>query len=289
MVNSIRLKSVVSVANTEYQKWLRNPRNLVVGVLLLFSYTLATQTLLEHAAKYGESIHVLEPFIAVGNSGLLVLLIPCVYLIMISDYPVVNGHSLLFIRRCGRINWILGHLLFLVFSILTYLGSLLVFLMLFSQGVWLPGWSNVVKKYDLRFPNERDSFASELIPPNVYNHLSVKEAVLHTVLLVSLYLLILALILYLCKIKNMRAMGLFLVFCVIAAGVATTALKVRAMWLFPMANSIVWLHFDMIMVRESTLWKSYAYLLAVVLLLIGGNIAAAGKMSFCNVEHEGES
>ena len=70
-----RLRCVFAVARTEYLKWLTDPRVIIVGVLLVFMRSLAVEPLLERAVKFGEKLNILEPFVAVGNSGMLVMLV----------------------------------------------------------------------------------------------------------------------------------------------------------------------------------------------------------------------
>lgn len=93
-----RARCIVSVARTEYLRWITNPRVIIVGVLLVFMRTLAVEPLLERATKFGEKLNILEPFAAIGNSGMLVMLMPCVFLILISDYPKMTGSTLFFIK-----------------------------------------------------------------------------------------------------------------------------------------------------------------------------------------------
>ena len=102
-----------------------NPRILIVGILFIFMRTLAVEPLLERVAKMGIPLTVFEPFEAMGNSGMLVLLMPCVFLILISDYPVISGFSLLCVQRTGKLNWFVGQLLFVISAIFTYMGVLL--------------------------------------------------------------------------------------------------------------------------------------------------------------------
>ena len=61
-------KCVLSVARSEYIKWITNPRVIIVGVLLVFMRTLAIEPLLERAAKMEIPLNILEPFVAIGNS-----------------------------------------------------------------------------------------------------------------------------------------------------------------------------------------------------------------------------
>ncbi len=96
------LKKSLRIAKTEYIKWLRNPRMLIGGILIIVIYTLAVVPLLERAEKMGIPMNIFEPIIAVGNSGLLVMLLPSVFLILQSDYPVIEPNSLMYLSRTGK-------------------------------------------------------------------------------------------------------------------------------------------------------------------------------------------
>ncbi len=280
-----RLRCILAVARTEYLCWLTDPRVIIVGVLLVFMRSLAVEPLLERAVKFGEKLNILEPFVAVGNSGMLVMLMPCVFLILISDYPKMTGSTLFFIRRTGKTNWFWGQVLFLLMAIATFLIAVLIGSMLVSGGVFSDSWSNTVTKYAARFPNEADSFVSQLLPSNLYNQLSLISAVLHTLALMTMYLFSLSLIIYFFKLIHIQSFGLFAAIFIVAAGVMTCSLKSQSMWAFPMANTIVWLHYDEILSRRNfPVWCSYAYFATAITVLLTLNACAARKLQLYNIE-----
>ena len=280
-----RLRCILAVARTEYLCWLTDPRVIIVGVLLVFMRSLAVEPLLERAVKFGEKLNILEPFVAVGNSGMLVMLMPCVFLILISDYPKMTGSTLFFIRRTGKTNWLWGQVLFLLMAIATFLLAVLVGSMLVSGGAFSDSWSNTVTKYAARFPNEADSFVSQLLPSNLYNQLSLFSAVLHTIALMTMYLFSLSLIIYFFKLIHIQSFGLFAAIFIVAAGVMTCSLKSPSMWAFPMANTIVWLHYDEILSRRNfPVWCSYAYFATAITALLTLNACAARKLQLYNIE-----
>ena len=280
-----KLRCILAVARTEYLRWLTDPRVIIVGVLLVFMRSLAVEPLLERAVKFGEKLNVLEPFVAVGNSGMLVMLMPCVFLILISDYPKMTGSTLFFIRRTGKTNWFWGQVLFLLMAIATFLLAVLVGSMLVSGGAFSDSWSNTVTKYAARFPNEADSFVSQLLPSNLYNQLSLFSAVLHTLALMTMYLFSLSLIIYFFKLIHIQSFGLFAAIFIVAAGVMTCSLKSQSMWAFPMANTIVWLHYDEILSRRNfPVWCSYAYFATAITALLTLNACAARKLQLYNIE-----
>ena len=280
-----KLRCILAVARTEYLRWLTDPRVIIVGVLLVFMRSLAVEPLLERAVKFGEKLNILEPFVAVGNSGMLVMLMPCVFLILISDYPKMTGSTLFFIRRTGKTNWLWGQVLFLLMAIATFLLAVLVGSMLVSGGAFSDSWSNTVTKYAARFPNEADSFVSQLLPSNLYNQLSLISTVLHTLALMTMYLFSLSLIIYFFKLIHIQSFGLFAAIFIVAAGVMTCSLKSQSMWAFPMANTIVWLHYDEILSRRNfPVWCSYAYFATAITVLLTLNACAARKLQLYNIE-----
>ncbi len=280
-----KLKCICSVARTEYLQWITNPRVITVGVLLVFMKTLAVEPLLERAEKFGEKLNILEPFTAIGNSGLLVMLMPCVFLILVSDYPKMTGNTLFFIQRTGKTNWFIGQLLFLISAIATFLFTVVIGSVLLSNGEFGSGWSNTVTKYISRFPNEADSFTSQLLPSNLYNQMSLISAVVQTIVLMMMYLFMLSLIIYFFKLIHIHSLGLFAAIFIVAAGVMTCSLKSSSMWMFPMANTIVWLHYDEILSKQNfPIWCSYLYFILSIAIGFTANFIAVRRLQFYNIE-----
>ena len=280
-----RARCIVSVARTEYLRWITDPRVIIVGVLLVFMRTLAVEPLLERAAKFGEKLNVLEPFAAIGNSGMLVMLMPCVFLILISDYPKMTGSTLFFIKRTGKANWFVGQLLFLIMAIVTFLFVVVIGSIIVSNGEYGLNWSDTVTKYEARFPNESGNFTSQLLPSNLYNQMTLVSAVGQTLLLMTMYLFVLSLIIYFFKLVHIQSFGLLAAIFIVAAGVMTCSLKSPSMWVFPMANTIVWLHYEEILSKQVfPIWCSYAYFIAAIVAGLTLNTIAVGRLQFYNIE-----
>lgn len=283
----IRLRTILSTAKTEYIQWITNPRIIIVFVMLIFIKTIAIEPLMARADKFGKPLNILEPFIAVSNSGQLLMLIPAVFLILMSDFPMISGNTLFFIKRTGRMNWMFGQILFAVMSIITYITTVMSVTILFSVGnsYWSSNWSEVIRLYDIKFPNERDSFVSDLIPSNLYNQLDILPTLLHTFLLLVFYLLVLCMILFIFKMLQLRGAGLFAGISVIAIGVVTTSSRTSPMWLFPMANTIIWVHYTKIFSEPiKPVWYSYLYFILLIGALITVAYMVLKKANFYSVE-----
>lgn len=275
------LKQIFTVAGTEFISWITNPRIIILGVLIIFMKTLAIDPLSARAEKFGESLIIFEPFIALGNSGMLAMFIPLVFMVLLSDYPKLYGNSMFFISRTGKRNWLLGQILFLILAIFTFLFAIFLASVLVSGGHFGTKWSDAVTKYNSRFPDEAYNFDSQLLPSNLYNQIPMITATVQTFILMSAYLLSLSLIIYLFKILFCNSSGFAAAIAVIAAGVVTTSLYSDLRWALPMANTIVWLHYrEILKAPIYPVWCSFVYFGALLAALIVLNFFALRKLKF---------
>lgn len=275
------IKQILGVARTEFIGWITNPRIIIVGVLLIFIKTLAIEPLAARADKFGESLIFFEPFVAVGNSSVLAMFIPLVFLVLISDYPKLHGNALFFISRTGKRRWLMGQIVFLITAVAVILAVILLMSILFSGGQFGDNWSDAVRKYNARFPNEAFNFDSQLLPSNLYNQIPMLTAVVQTFVLMGMYLLSLSLVMYLFKILFNNSSGLAAAVVLIAAGAVTSSLNTALMWAFPMANTIVWMHYTEILSEPIyPVWSSFVYFGGLLTVLISLNFLALKKLKF---------
>lgn len=275
------LRKIWGVARTEYVGWITNPRIIILGVLLIFIKTLAIEPLAARAEKFGDTMIIFEPYIAVGNSGALTLFMPLVFLVLLSDYPKLGGNSMFYISRTGKKNWLCGQIIFLIMAIITFICAVFLASMLFSGGHFETEWSEAVRKYTARFPNEAGNFDSHLLPSNLYNQIPMMRAMWQTSVLLAEYLLTLALIIYFFKILFSSSAGLAAALLVMALGTATTSLYSPIKWAFPTANTIIWLHYTEILSEPIyPMWASFLYFGILLAALIVGNFTALKKLKF---------
>lgn len=285
-MSSIKPRTIWATAKTQYLSWLFNPRMLTIIVMLIFMKTLAVEPLIERSLKMGSPLHTLEPFIAIGNSSLLILFLPAVFLVLMSDFPVINGNTLFFIKRTGKTNWFLGQVLHAVMSIATFIGLVAVGSVLFVIGrtSWGANWSEVVRTYEYNFPEEAGGFASQLLPSNLYNQIPILKAAIHTYILLSLYLLVIVLVLLLFKMLSFKRAGLFASITIIAAGMAFASINSSLMWVLPMANSLIWLHYTIIFSEPIvSLEYSYTYFFITIFVLMIGSFFATRRCNFSTI------
>lgn len=285
-MKNFSLKQAFSCEVTEFVKWVCDARMVIVAVLLIFINNFAVSPLTNNAELMGEPLNILEPFIAVANSEILILIIPIVFLTLIADYPKVDTNTVFYIVRIGRANWFVGQVLKLVFMIVSYLAVIFLgtVLPMLSKGFWYNGWSNVATGFVKMFPDRRGDFGVALLPENLYNQLSVFEAAVKSYLLVAAYLMIIGLILLVFSLFKRKTLGFIICGGMISLGMAFSAIRTNLMWTMPMANSITWLHYKKYFkkpIMPMSFSVIYLLVLIAVLLVFGG--IAIGKFNYDNV------
>lgn len=285
-MKNFSLKQAFSCEVTEFVKWVCDARMVIVAVLLIFINNFAVSPLTNNAELMGEPLNILEPFIAVANSEILILIIPIVFLTLIADYPKVDTNTVFYIVRIARANWFVGQVLKLVFMIVSYLAVIFLgtVLPMLSKGFWYNGWSNVATGFVKMFPDRRGDFGVALLPENLYNQLSVFEAAVKSYLLVAAYLMIIGLILLVFSLFKRKTLGFIICGGMISLGMAFSAIRTNLMWTMPMANSITWLHYTKYFkkpIMPMSFSVIYLLVLIAVLLVFGG--IAIGKFNYDNV------
>ena len=285
-MKNFSLKQAFSCEVTEFVKWVCDARMVIVAVLLIFINNFAVSPLTNNAELMGEPLNILEPFIAVANSEILILIIPIVFLTLIADYPKVDTNTVFYIVRIGRANWFVGQVLKLVFMIVSYLAVIFIgtVLPMLSKGFWYNGWSNVATKFVSRFPEHSGNFGVQLLPENLYNQLTVFSAAVQSYLLVFAYLMIIGLILLSFSLVKHKTVGFVLCGAVISLGTAFCSIKTTLMWTMPMANSIIWLHYTKYF-REPVMSMSFSvsYLAIFIAVLLAFCFIAIRKFNYDNV------
>ena len=184
--------NVLRIAKNEYIKWIRNPKMIILFVMLIFAYDYVILELTTAADKMGEKLQVLEGFIGISNSQLLLMIIPIVFVGLMGDFPRVDGNAMFYIHRVGKGNWLMGQMVFAAMASTTYLIAILGFSSLTLLGRCYVGnvWSEITTKYYLFAPNEYAGIVANLTTGRLYNNLLPIQATLHICGLMFLFLLL---------------------------------------------------------------------------------------------------
>lgn len=271
---------VFQIAYTELKNLLRSTKIIVLGVFLLFLHMQIVLPLRECSELMGKKLSWFEPFIAASNSGMVVLILPLFFLVMIADFPNEGGISPFFHVRCKKRTWVLGQILFAVFASLFVTGFVLVssMVLLVPKGAWFSGFSDAVTKYVSVFPERAGDYITQLLPENVYHQMTLKTAVVYSVSLLFCYFLLLALVVLFFTMLNHKLAGLLIDGALILTGTVACGFRLEGMWAFPMTHTISWLHYtEYFSEPVFPIWGSYLYFSVLIVILAAGSLIAGKR------------
>ncbi len=131
---NISMRKILRVCQGECYHFLCSGRFALVFVVWVFAYQFITVPLLQNTEKMQASLLAIEPYIALINSNFMILVMPVLFLVLLSDFPRVDANAYFYLVRAGKTNWVLGQLLYAVVITMIYL-----FIQFFGNGgshVW---------------------------------------------------------------------------------------------------------------------------------------------------------
>lgn len=285
-MRKINLRKIRLCVRCEYVKWISDARMIVFASLLVFIHSFVLQPLFSMAEKMGEKLSVFEPFTAVCNVQLIMLAVPLVFLVLISDYPRVDNNSIFFISRIGRLNWVLAQIVLMLTQVISYLGGLFLFITGASlpHCTWSTGWSSVAVNYLLTFPEEVGSFAGTLLTGQLYRQMLLPVALIQSAALMALLLLLIGMIQLMFSVLKLHRIGFIVSAGIVAIGQALAFINSDAAWLFPVAHALVRGHYsDYYRKPIMQMEVSYAYFGGLILMLMIVSICRIRRYNYDSI------
>lgn len=271
-MHDVSIWKIVEICKGECYQFLCSKRFVLLLVVWAFSYQFITIPLLENGERMQESILAIEPFIALINSNFMILIVPILFLVLLSDFPRIDGNSYFYLLRTGKTNWVLGQMSYAFVVTIMYLLTQCMGMILPVAfcAEWGTEWSRVVTEFPKVFPEFAQNIGATSISPELYYHVSPWEALFVGSALLAAYLYLLLLIKLLCFLLHAKTFGLLLCFFVIALGTGLCATVSQIRFIMPMANSILGIHFSRYYSEMLYPLKySILYFITIILILSG--------------------
>ena len=120
------IKQIFQVAKWSFIDWLMDIRQIFVLAVLICISNYTVMPLVNMSKDKDVPINILEPFLANINSVYIILIILFCWLVLISDYPKMEGNNGYILIRINRITWLIGKILAFVFGAIVYLAELVI-------------------------------------------------------------------------------------------------------------------------------------------------------------------
>lgn len=240
-----KMKTIWNLSWMEGMRLIRSTKIIILAVFAIFINIQIITPLRALSITMEHKLSVFEPFAAIGNSGVVVLILPLFFITMMADFPREGESQYFYQIRCSKRTWIISQIIYAVES------SIMLTFFVFAAAVLLsldfisltPDYSYAVTRYVALFPERAGEYVVQLIPENLYNQIPLPVAVIHTALLLILYFIMLAMLLLVFSLVKKKIAGIFLDGILILLGTIVCAGRKAYMWVFPMAHTITWLHY----------------------------------------------
>lgn len=239
------LRSTFLCGWMEYRQWLRNPRMILLAVFFVYMYTTVLEPIIKYAEEIPAQIGWFEPFVAVCNNGLMVLLLPLVFLVLMADFPRIEADTTFRVFRVGRRRWVLGQVLMLNLAALSVIGIMFVLCVLLSFGMGAQitfQWSEAIQANISNSVIQTGDLVG-LLPANLFYQMTLSQAVLWSFGLTLLCCIALGLVMLTLAICGMRTMRMVLGAGSVIMGYVLLNAGVAAEWWLPTAHYVLKAHF----------------------------------------------
>ena len=279
-------RQCINVAKTEYVKWICNPKMMIFLVMMVFIYDMVIKKMVQAAGELHTEIMVLEPFVAVSNSAVLLFIIPGVYLSFMGDFPQIDGNTMFYIQRTGKRNWLFGQFLFSVMASVTFVCATLLgtCVCVVLRCSFQNRWSLVATQYVKYYPERSDSMIANFITGRMYNNLKPVEATLLSVFMMTLYMVLISMMLLTGFAIGKRTINIGVIGIIICLGSAYALSESSARWIYPTAHTLMWLHFDLIYQRQVfPVIYSVGYMVVLIIFLLAVDYLFLDSYDFSKV------
>lgn len=275
------LRKIWSVAKVEYLSFITGKKCLLMFFAFIFLAEDIVGKMGDLSVETGVQLNKLEPFLLLFSYSAHAMIVVVMFIVLLSDFPANRSSGIFIIARNTRKGWLIGEWLYSIMVGVTFITLLFVgsVLWLGKTGVWSSQWSSYMTSFSQQFPEEYTRNCQLFIEAGTVTQGKPMTVFVHTILLMLCYLFMMALVLSLFKILELKRMGLIVAIVITIIGAVAVELFGSAKWIFPMAHSIFGVHFiEFFREQECPLAYSYIYFGVINGVLLGVNLFFVKRM-----------
>lgn len=228
----------------------------------------------ETGVKYG----MFEPFVLLLSHYDHFLIIPILFIVVMSDFPAKENGCIFAITRMGKAKYIISQIIYAFMIALIMIFLLGIMSIFYSSGEKTMNWSEYMTSFHLSFPELYQANNQLFVESSTVNQGAVCSVILNSILLLSAFLTLFAEILCYFKLKGHRFVGITVSLGILIIGTVLNGLHLKIKWLFPVSHVIYGEHFDVFLRKPiCELWISYVYFILLIVIMSVVNVATIKK------------
>ncbi len=253
------MKKALLVAKSGYLDFITSKKLIIMFFSLIFIGEDIYGKMAKVALESGFDLGALEPFILINSYKIHAMIIPIVFIVLMSDFPSVNRSGFFALSRINRKAWFLGEqicalMIATTYMVVMFLGSFLwSHKHLFLHNTWSPYMTALYKdNYDTYQENNQLFIKTETLSQG-----NPMEVFVLSVVLMVLFLVTISSVLAMFKMLYLKKLGIFVSLVICVAGIW---MNNDFKWIFPINHSIFAEHFNAYLAKpELPLIYSFIY------------------------------
>lgn len=264
------MKKTFFVAKTEFVETFRQTQILLIAFFLVILYESILSPMKALCAETSMSLHFSEPFILLCTKSTNIILIPLIYLFLLSRFPYCKKQYFQMIRT-GKQQWFFGELIFIAVSsfaltFIIFLGSMLF---MTEQIKLQDNWSSFMTQMFEQYPKKYAENILLFINTATIAHGEPIEILIYTFVMMWGYLALCGTGMLLGTIIGHRIIAFIADAAVTTAGGMCTYIPGQLKWVFPLVHIEYGEHYNYVFSEiYFPVWGSITYYLLLTAIII---------------------
>ena len=264
------MKKIFSIIKYEFSETIRRPKILLVLFFIIVLYESTLSTMKNVCSETGLTLNIFEPFILMCTRSVNIILIPLIFIVLISEFPNCKTDYFRMIR-ISKCEWLIGEVAFLGLISLLMLVVLIIGTAIPMIGVteFSNAWSGFMTSLRENYPDIYLRNIRFTLEANIITHSLPISAVVYSLLIMWLNLMIYGLLILLGDLASKRMALIASTLSLAFLGGCSTLFNSGIKWIFPITHTQLGQHFNSIFSKVNfPIFMSYVYLAAAVAVII---------------------
>lgn len=267
------LRKIFAVIKNEFSLLIRNPKLFLIVVSIVFMIDSVAKPMKDLSIELGYKLNAIEPVLFILSKGLNIVVIPMIFIALLSDFPSSENSGYFSMIRNGRTAWFIGETLFALLTSILYIVILFSAVMLYCSDNAFIGnvWSDYTLKTYIDYP-ETFLYGTMFLDTSVYTQGKPLLILFQTMILLIMYIFILVMLMLLFRIIGKKSFGMMLAIGITFVGLPSYQTTSAIRWIFPVTHIAYNWHFNEFFSEANCkISTSFIYYSVLVIVLISVN------------------
>lgn len=268
------VRKALSVTRNEFVSLIHKPKLVLIIVSIVFMIDSVAKPMKDLSLELGYQLNIAEPFIFITSKGINIVIIPLIFIAILSDFPSAENSGYFSLIRNGRISWLIGETLFAVLSSVIYILIIFLSVAIYCADNSFIGnnWSDYTLRTYIDYPDVF-LYGTMFLDTSVYTQGTPVAILFQTLFLMMMYIFILVMLMLMFRIIGKKSFGIITAIGITFVGLPSYATSSPTRWIFPITHTAYNWHFNEFFAEPyCNISTSYIYFITLIIVLVLTNI-----------------